>query len=169
MTISFIIFAVFVLAMLMAAITDATTMTIPNWISVMLFVSFLAVSPFVMSSWSMFGEHLLVGTTVFLFGFAMFAGGWFGGGDAKLMAATSFWWQWTDLGFYLVWSVFAGGILAMIILFSRKYLPVTVLGADWVYKLVKLNDDMPYGLALAFGGIFTLLNSEIFKAAVLLS
>lgn len=169
MTISFIIFAVFVFAMLSAARTDATTMTIPNWISLLLIGSFLILSPFIMTSWSMFGEHVLVGTSVFLFGFAMFAGGLFGGGDAKLMAATSLWWQWPDLLFYIVWSAIAGGIIAAFILWCRKYMPLTVLGRDWIYQLVKVQNDMPYGLALAFGGIFTLLNSEIFKAAALLS
>ncbi len=167
--ITFILFAIFVFAMLSAAWSDATTMTIPNWISLFLIVGFLVISPFVMESWSMFGEHLLVGTTVFLFGFAMFAGGWLGGGDAKLMAATSFFWQWPDLLFYVVWTAIAGGLISALILCCRKYIPVTVLGTDWMYKLVKVQNDMPYGLALAFGGIFALLNSEIFRAAALLS
>ena len=169
MTISFIVFVVFTYAMFMAAYKDATTMTIPNWISVMLFLSFLIVAPFVLDSWLVFGQHMAVGTSVFLFGFFMFAMGWLGGGDAKLMAASAFWWQWPDLLFYVVWVTISGGIIAGLILWGRKFIPSQVLATDWMHKMVKTQDDMPYGLALAFGGVLTLLNSEFFKAAALLS
>jgi len=165
MQIWFVLFFVFFVGMIVAAYKDATTMKIPNWISVMIFLSFLLIAPFVLDSWSVFGTHLLVGTSVFLFGFAVFAGGWLGGGDAKLMAATSFWWQWTDLLHYIVYTTLAGAVIAIFILWGRKFVPAQVLGNDWLYKLVKDEKNMPYGLALAFGGIMTLLNSEIFAAA----
>ena len=110
--------------------------------------------------------YLLVGVSVFLFGFVIFAFGWLGGGDAKLMAATAFWWQWTDLLMYVTYTTLAGGVIALFILWGRKYVPVKVLTADWLHRLVKDEKRMPYGLALAFGALVTLPQSEILRAAV---
>jgi len=165
MSLAFIVFAVFIIGQLTAAYRDALTMTIPNWISVLILLSFFVISPFVWGGWPAFGEHILVGLSVFIFGFAIFAFGWLGGGDAKLMAATAFWWQWPDLLLYVTYTTLAGGVIALFILWGRKFVPAQVLSADWLYRLVKDETRMPYGLALAFGAIVTLPQSEIFRLA----
>jgi len=166
MLLGFIIFAIFMLGMFTAAYRDALTMTIPNWVSVMILLSFFVVIPFVWEDWATFGTHIAVGVTVFLFGFVLFAMGWLGGGDAKLMAATSFWWQWPDLLLYTVYTTVAGGVIAVFILWGRKFVPSQVLSREWLHRLVKDETRMPYGLALAFGAIATLPQSEIFRLAV---
>ncbi len=166
MILGFLVFSIMSIAMLAAAYSDALTMTIPNWISLFLLASFFIIVPFVWQSAAVFGEHLLVGVSVFLFGFLLFAKGWLGGGDAKLMAATAFWWQWSDLLMYFVYTTLAGGFIAMIILWGRKFIPAQVLTAPWLHNLVKDEKRMPYGLALAFGALATLPQSEIFKLAV---
>jgi len=153
MVTGFIIFGIMAVAMLSAAYNDALTMKIPNWISVFLLIGFFAVTPFVWTSLPVFGEHLLVGVSVFLFGFFLFAKGWLGGGDAKLMAATAFWWQWSDLLMYFVYTTIAGGVIAAFILWGRKFVPAQVLTAPWLHNLVKDEKRMPYGLALAFGAV----------------
>ncbi len=139
-----------------------TSMTIPNWISLVLLAGFFAVAPFVLSSWSEFGLHILVGMTCFVLGVGMFALGWMGGGDAKLLAATSFWWVWSDLLVYLTFTAIAGGVLALFLIVGRQFLPVSVLTTDWMHRLFKDEKRMPYGLALAFGALMTLPRSEIF-------
>ena len=173
MLLAFFIMAVFVVSMFTAAFRDAMTMTIPNWASLLVLGGFFACVPFMWFQWAetgnallIFGEHLAVGFTVFLVGFILFAPGWLGGGDAKLMAATAFWWQWTDLLYYLIYTTLAGGALALLILVGRQFLPVNLLTAPWLYRLIKDEKKMPYGLALAFGALVTLPQSEIFKAAV---
>jgi len=165
MVLSFLILAVFTATMLTAALKDASTMTIPNWVSLVLLAAFFVATPFVWQGFSHFGEHLLVGVTVFLLGFAMFAAGWLGGGDAKLMAATSFWWTWPDLLMYGIYTTLAGGVLAVFILIGRKYVPVKIMTMPWMHRMFKDETKMPYGLALAFGALVTLPQSEIFKAA----
>lgn len=162
----FIIFAIFTLGMLTAAYKDALTMTIPNWVSLLILGGFFVVAPFVLNDWPTFGIHLLSGLSLFLFGFFLFAMGWLGGGDAKLMAATAFWWQWADLLNYLIYTTLAGGVLAFFILWARKFVPKHILSAPWLHTLIKEETRMPYGLALAFGALTTLPQSEIFKAAV---
>ena len=173
MTIAIISLLIFLIAMFSAALSDMRTMTIHSWTSLLLIAGFLLIIPFIWSNWIeignpwiILGEHILVGIVVFLVGFVMFIMGWLGGGDAKLMAATAFWWHWADLFYYLVYTTVAGGLIAIFILFGRKFLPVRILTSPWVYRLVKDEKDMPYGLALAFGALATLPQSNIFEAAI---
>lgn len=168
MILSFFIFAIFTLTMLTAAIKDASTMTIPNWVSLALLGGFVLVMPFVWQGLPNFGEHLGAGFAMFALGFAMFAFGWLGGGDAKLMAATSFWWTWPDLFMYFMYTTLAGGVLAIFILIGRKYMPVSVMTSPWMHRMFRDEKKMPYGLALAFGALVTLPQSDIFNYAAAL-
>ncbi len=166
MVVSLLMVLIFVGCMLAAAWNDMTSMTIPNWISLILLAGFFMIAPFAMQSWGQFGQHILVGFTCFAIGVGMFALGWMGGGDAKLLAATSIWWVWSDLWIYLVYTAFAGGALALLLLVGRRWFPAAVLTTDWVYRLFKDEKKMPYGLALAFGALMTLPRSEIYLSAI---
>lgn len=166
MFLAFLIVIIFAATMLMASFKDATTMTIPNWISLALIAGFLLITPFIWSGWSVFGTHLLVGTTFFVAGFAMFAFGWLGGGDAKLMAATALWWQWPDAVLYILYTTIFGAILAVVLMMGRRFIPVRILTAPWAYKMFKDEKKMPYGLALAAGALCTLPQSQLFLRAI---
>ncbi len=166
MFLAFIIVVIFASAMFIAAFKDATTMTIPNWISLALTASFFVVIPFVWPGWPDFGTHILVGLAFFLGGFAMFAFGWLGGGDAKLMAATGLWWQWADATVYVLNTTLIGAAIALGLIIGRKFIPVRILTAPWAYKMFKDEKKMPYGLALAAGALITLPQSQIFLTAV---
>jgi len=163
---AFIIVVIFASTMLMASFKDATTMTIPNWISLALITGFFVIIPFVWPGWTEFGTHMLVGATFFLAGFAMFAFGWLGGGDAKLMAATALWWQWPDAIIYVLYTTIIGAGLAIALMIGRKYIPVRILTSPWAYKMFKDEKKMPYGLALAAGALLTLPQSQIFLQAI---
>jgi len=151
--------------MAMAAYKDATTMKIPNWISLVLVAGFFLILPFIWQGFPVLGEHLLVGLVFFVAGFAFFAFGWLGGGDAKLMAATALWWQWSEVATYIVYTTLIGAALGLFLLLGRKFVPVSILTSPWTYQLFKEEKNMPYGLALAGGAMLTLPNSAIFKAA----
>jgi prepilin peptidase CpaA len=167
MFISLFIILVFAGCMLAASWSDMTSMTIPNWISLVLMAGFFIASPFVWQGWSVFGTHLLVGLTFFVAGIAMFALGWMGGGDAKLMAATSLWWVWPDALLYVVYAALAGGVLALFLLLGRQFLPARILTTEWMHRLFKDEKRMPYGLALAFGALVVLPKSAIFQITAL--
>ncbi len=152
--------------MLAASWNDITSMTIPNWISLVLVAGFFILSPFVWQGWAIFGTHLLVGLACFSAGIAMFALGWMGGGDAKLLAATSLWWVWSDLFPYLFYTAMAGGVLALFLILGRKYMPAKVLTIGWMHRLFKDEKRMPYGLALAFGALAVLPSSNMYQFAV---
>lgn len=161
-----LLFLIFSLCMAMAAYKDATSMTIPNWISLTLIAGFFVMLPFTWDGAAMFGQHLLVGFTFFAVGFAMFAFGWLGGGDAKLLAATALWWTWPDALYFVVYVAVAGGVLALFLLLGRKYLPVKVLTSEWSHMMFKDQTKMPYGIAIATGAMITLLNSNIYMRAI---
>lgn len=166
MFIPFLLFFGFSICMIMAAIKDAAMMKIPNWISLLTAALFFIMVPFAWDGFAVFGEHLLVGGAVFIAGFIMFALGWLGGGDAKLLAATSLWWTGSDAIIYLGYTGILGGALAIILLVGRRYAPVWLSTASWSYGLFKEEKKMPYGLALAGGALLTLPQSEIFKVAL---
>ena len=162
MMITFIITAIFGLCMLMAAYKDLTSYTIPNVISLILLAGFFALSPFMGLTWAEFGTHIGVFAGSLTLMMAMFAFGWIGGGDAKLFAATAIWWMPYDLMVYTLYTAMAGGALALVLLLSRKMLPVQVQTTGWVHTLMRDEKKMPYGLALAFAGMVTLPMSQIY-------
>jgi prepilin peptidase CpaA len=166
MIITIALFLVFTACMVMAAYKDAMTFTIPNWISLALIGAFIISIPFTWQGVSVLVEHLLVGLTFFAAGFALFAFGKLGGGDAKLMAATGLWWTWPDTIMYVFSTTISGLILAVVIILGRNFIPVRLLTAPWTYKIFKEEKNMPYGLALAAGGIITLLQSNIYLHAI---
>ena len=165
MIIPTIMIGVFLIAMLSAALSDLTSYTIPNWISLFLLAAFFAIAPFAGLSWGDFGWHLITGLGTLVIMMVMFALRWIGGGDAKLFAATAFWWIPADLLMYTIYTTLAGGVLAVLLILGRRYLPVKIATTGWVHRLLREEKKMPYGLALAFAAMVTLPLSAMFKSA----
>lgn len=162
MSFAIIFFVLFAACQVMAAVNDGLSMKIPNWISLTLLAGFVCVMPFAWTDFATFGEHIIIGLGVFAVAFGMFAVGWLGGGDAKLLAATAFWWQTVDLLPYLFVTAIAGGVLALFLMVGRKFVPVGVLTSPWLYRMFKDETKMPYGIALAIGALATLPRSQIY-------
>jgi prepilin peptidase CpaA len=73
---------------------------------------------------------------------AMFAFGWMGGGDVKLLAALALWLPPMALVMLLVIMSFAGGVLTVgTIVWSRMRNP-------------SATPEIPYGVAIAFAGLW---------------
>ncbi len=150
-----IILVVFPFCMLFAAISDILSMTIANRVSLILVGAFAAAAPLTGMDWPVFGMHFAAACLVLTATFGMFALGGMGGGDAKLLAATSLW-----MGFgihlveYLVISAFVGGILTVLILLYRKS-PISVFAgrADFLRRIGDQKEGIPYGVALGIGGL----------------
>ena len=89
--------------------------------------------------------------------FAMFAIGGMGGGDAKLMAATSLWMGFNlNLLGYLVTSTFIGGVLTLLILSYRKSPLADMTGQNMFLRhFADRKVGVPYGVALGLGGLVT--------------
>jgi len=145
-------FAIFPICVAYAAVSDLTSMTIPNWIPVTLVAGFMALAPFVgLDLWTI-GMHLAVAAAVLLIGFGCFAMGWMGGGDAKLAAAIVLWFGPVDGVAFVAFSAILGGGLTILLVAMRRSIPqgvFAVLRAPWLARLHDPKEGVPYGVALA--------------------
>jgi prepilin peptidase CpaA len=150
-----VIFVVFPFCMAFAAISDLLSMTIANRVSIILVATFAIVAPLTGMAWSAYGLHLAAGAIVLAVTFVLFAIGGMGGGDAKLLAATS---VWMGLGIplveYLVYASMAGGLLTLLVLCYRKSMFPMLLGNNMFLRhFAEDQKGVPYGIALGIGGM----------------
>src|SRR4051812_39471834 len=116
-----LIFVVFPFCMVFAAVSDMLSMTIANRVSIILVVTFAAVAPLTGMDLASVGWHFAAAGVALSITFALFAIGGMGGGDAKLIAASSLWMGLNlNLLFYLVISTMIGGALTLLILSYRN-------------------------------------------------
>ncbi len=148
----------------LAAAWDLASYTIPNRLSLALAVAFLAFVALCGVALPAFGTHLAAGAVALAVGFCLFAAGFIGGGDAKLFAAASLWFGFTDLFAYALVSAVFGGVLTLSILMARRVpLPAGLRGQQWLVRLHDRRSGIPYGVALAAGALFMLPQAEIFR------
>lgn len=150
-----LIFVVFPFCMVFAAISDTLSMTIANRVPVILVVVFALVAPLTGMEWVDIGLHFAAGASVLLFTFAIFALGGMGGGDAKLLAATSLW---MGLGVplvqYILIAAVIGGLLTLAILSYRKSALAVFTSRNLFLRNFADNENgVPYGIALGIGGL----------------
>jgi prepilin peptidase CpaA len=133
-----------------AASSDLLTMTISNRISLALAGGFLVLAALSGTSLAIVGMHLAAAAVVLAIGFACFAFGWIGGGDAKLAAAIALWFGFDYLLEYLVYASLFGGVLTMILIqFRLLPLPKALARQPWILRLHEKGGGVPYGIALA--------------------
>jgi prepilin peptidase CpaA len=161
-----LLLSVFPVLIIVAALRDITSYTIPNWISLALICAFLPAALAVGLSWPAVGLHLAVGVVALLLGMLLFALGWIGGGDAKLFAAGALWFGWpVSLSFALLTCV-AGGLLAFSLLTLRSS-PLQSLSAGgpaWLCRLVTRGESVPYGVAIAAGALLAFPETDLMRA-----
>jgi prepilin peptidase CpaA len=83
---------------------------------------------------------------VFLVGVGLFSAGAFGGGDVKLLAVTTLWAGPTMVLPFLIVTALAGGLLSLTVLMRAQ------LAGRSLHVAAKPN--VPYGVAIAIGGIY---------------
>jgi prepilin peptidase CpaA len=85
----------------------------------------------------------------------MFALGWLGGGDAKLMTAAALWLGLKGLAPFVIFTGLAGGALALALLGLRSawLRPYTQAGPSWARRLATPGESAPYGVAIAVGAL----------------
>lgn len=141
---------VFPAAMAFAGAMDLFTMTIPNRISMLLVAVFFALAPVSGLPLATIASHVGAGALVLVVTFAMFTRGWLGGGDAKLLAATSLWLGFEHLMPYLLLASLIGGLLALVLISYRNLMPpIWAMRQDWAMRLHDRQTGIPYGIALA--------------------
>jgi len=142
------------LLMILAGAGDVLTMRIPNWLTLAVAISFFPIALLTGMAVLDIALHVAVAAAMFAAGFLLFSIGLFGGGDAKLLAAAALWFGWSDLVPFLVFTVFAGGALALTVgLWSLLNVSSEVKGGFIFRRLGALKPNVPYGFALAAGAI----------------
>ena len=159
-----LLLAIFPAGVIAAALKDMTSFTIPNWISLALAAAFIPVALLVHMPLGGIGLSLAVGLGALIAGFAMFALGWCGGGDAKLLAAAALWLGLPALPMFLLVTGLAGGALAVGLIMARKeglLASYAAAGPAWLGRLLTADGDLPYGLAIAVGALAAFPSSAL--------
>ncbi|KAF0173681.1 MAG: prepilin peptidase [Hyphomonadaceae bacterium] len=157
--------AAFLGLVLFAAASDIGSMTIPNWVSIVLTLAFPVAAFSAQMSWAEIGLHAGVGVLVFLAGFALFAIGVLGGGDVKVIAAVSVWTGVSALSPFAFWTTAAGGVLALALLLARKVAAPGETRPAFLNRLLDPARGIPYAVAIAFGAIASLSRQPVVEAA----
>ena len=151
---------------IIAALTDATSFTIPNRISLLLLAVYVPASLLLGRSPAEMGVDVAIGVAALVAGMGMFAAGWIGGGDAKLFAACALWLGFRGTPSFLLVTALAGGGLAVLLLNVRsaalkRYF---VAAPAWLSRLATPGGDVPYGVAIAAGALTAFPQSNLLAA-----
>lgn len=158
--IAFLAVTWFPLLLIIAGAGDALSMRISNRLNMLIAVSFFPMAFAASMPLPMLGMHAATGLVLLLAGYALFALRLFGGGDAKLLAAAGLWLGYPASLSFLAWTAIGGGALAMVVvLWSFIKLDSEIREGFVARRLQFLNLDLPYGVALAIGGILALSQS----------
>jgi prepilin peptidase CpaA len=150
------------------AISDLTTLTIPNLLPAGIAILFTLLLPVLYSSghplgWPGLGLHVMTGFFGLTAGMALFAARWVGGGDAKMFAAISLWLGPYVLFEYALLATLMGGALTLGILALRVLpLPRLLHGQAWLLRLADKKSGVPYGVALAGAALVALPATDLF-------
>jgi prepilin peptidase CpaA len=159
--------ALFPALMAYAAFSDLFTMTISNWISILLVIAFVALGLLLGLTPAQIGLHLACGFGVLVLTFTLFACGWIGGGDAKLAAASAVWLGFEHLADFGMGSALLGGVLTLAILQFRRWpMPGWAQARVWIMRLHDKDNGVPYGVALAVTGLLIYPETRIFLATI---
>jgi prepilin peptidase CpaA len=158
--------AVFPLLVILAALSDITSFTIPNRISALLLLAFFPAALALGRPLGEIGADLAVFAVALLAGMGMFAAGWIGGGDAKLLAVAGLWLGLAAMPVFLLVTALAGGALAVLLMNVRSpWLQPYLGGAPaWLVRLASPGADVPYGVAIATGALVAFPQTSLLHA-----
>lgn len=150
--------AIYVVALICAAVSDFRSMEIPNWTSIAIAVTFLPSAWFAGISAFDISVHYGIGAVLLAGGAVLFAKGVIGGGDVKLLAAAGVWMDLDDIGPYLVVVSLLGGLLAIGILAVNRVAALRRMLAalPWAGGKQGVSQPIPYGVAIALAALYLL-------------
>ncbi|MEO6014797.1 MAG: prepilin peptidase [Devosia sp.] len=158
---------IFPLLMAFAASSDLLTMRIANWLVLIVAGTYFALALIAQIPLSDIGMSVAAASIVLVIAFAFFAFGWIGGGDAKLVSATTLWVGFGLMLQYLIYAALLGGALTLMILWVRRYpLHPALARHKWIDRLHDSKSGVPYGIALAIAALLVYSETEIFRVFI---
>jgi prepilin peptidase CpaA len=149
-----VIWAAFIILMLVATVADARSYRIPNWISLALaglFVIALIVAVVVNGQPILdFWPHILIGAVILALGYALYQFTGMGAGDAKLAAAIGLWTGFYGLYMWTFTLAVAMAVLAFGLIVLRRALPA---GVSEKTRVFQKGAPVPLGVAIGLSAI----------------
>jgi len=149
--------------LVLAALSDVAVRSIPNWLSgVVAAAGLLARAT---QGWAAIEWTALCAVALFVILLVIYARGGLGGGDVKLLTAVALGLAPWDTYQFIWYTAVSGGVLAAAYLVMRKLPPVRRLQSrsnllKRVYAAerwrIRRRGPLPYGVAIAVGGVLTL-------------
>lgn len=157
---------IFPLCLAIAAFSDLLTMTIPDAVSILLGAAFVAIALFSGLSAGDMAWHFLASAIIFSVCLGLFAFNIMGGGDAKLLTASSLWFGLTpSLVEYLVTISIMGGLLSILVLGLRWQFASIALSGIPLPKTLTDGNKVPYGVAIGIAGFLAYPASPMLQLA----
>ncbi|MGB0748448.1 MAG: A24 family peptidase [Magnetospiraceae bacterium] len=142
---------------------DLATLTIPNWISILLAASFLPLALVSGMGLTDIALHYGFGIIALGLGILLFALKIMGGGDSKLIAALGVWLGWKLFLPFLLIMAIAGGALSLAILLARKrWQGERPVRFRWLAEGIFTGGKVPYGVAIAIGGLYLVSHYSVY-------
>lgn len=162
--VSLIFLSCFPAALIIAAFNDLYEFKIPNWVSVLLVISFFAAAMILNAASTTVFENIMLATGALVVGFILFARNVIGGGDAKLFAATVLWIGLPGFTAFLLNMALAGAALAIFLIIFRKAPALPIYAhAPWLLRLHQKPRDIPYAVAICVGGLLSFQETLYFQ------
>ncbi|MCU0881417.1 MAG: prepilin peptidase [Hyphomonadaceae bacterium] len=144
--------------LLAAAVGDVRTFRIPNALNLAIAASFFVLAVPLglgLDQIMLHGAWFIGISVVCLVGFYF---GLFGGGDAKMIGAVSAWMGPAGLAPFLVMMAICGGLLALVLMGSRRIARKAGLpaGPRWLRQILRRKAGVPYGVAISAGALLAL-------------
>ncbi|HEX3430258.1 MAG TPA: prepilin peptidase [Rhizomicrobium sp.] len=163
----FLVLVLLPAVLIAAAGWDIASFTIPNFLQAVLLAGFVLFVFATGMPLAALGWHFVAAAIGLAIGFALFAMGLVGGGDAKLFACVALWFGFPDLLQYAVIASVFGGFLTLFILgFRHLPLPKFLESQAWLTRLHDPRSGVPYGVALASGAFAVLPYTDVFRAGL---
>lgn len=153
--------------MAFAGVKDALTMTISNRLVVLLFAAYIVLAPAAGVGFDTAFLSALAATTALACTIGLFAMGWIGGGDAKLVPVAILWLgHGLALEFVLYASVFGAALTLLILQLRRVCVPAPLASRQWFRRMHDEDTGIPYGVALAMAALVLLPQSQWYAAVL---
>ena len=164
-----VMLSLYVLLLGVAAVSDLVRFTIPDWVCGVLAALMPAAMIAAPGGHDWLGHIGAAGAALFA-GVVAFRVAAVGGGDVKLFAVLALWAGFERLIDLLLSIVFAGGVLAVALVILRRLAAATEPAqpdrTNRLPRLLSVGEGVPYGVALAAGGLWQVPDLAAFSGMV---
>ena len=150
-----IIWAIFILIALTAAVADLLTFRIPNAIVIALLALFgvAAIIAMIRHTHIPWFNHLAAGILSLAVGLLLYKFRQMGAGDAKLLAVIALWAGLSRL-IPLLFAVAVAGLLVLLVILLLRYLVAgRIREKSSLPRVLRKREGIPYGIGIALGAI----------------